>query len=570
MKKLCYWALVMLLSWTMALSVQASSGNFDLTSDQWRQDLKWLSNTVHHDYSFLFKKISAEDWDKHVVKLYNQIPEMEDHEVIVGMARLIASFGWGHSRLDVLPFGPFHNPAKFKRMPYNLYYFSDGVYVQGTLSKFAEAVGARVIAIGGTPIEQALELVRPVVPAENEMFFRAYGLQYLQIPEILHAQGITKDLSKTTLTLEKDGKRFEITYPYGVVYEDPYYDHSLVWKQDGRDDWVVARSDEMLASNPLWLKHADQTFWFEQLPGRKVVYAQQNLVRDSEEETLAHFYARLFEYIEDNQIEKLIIDLRLNGGGDNFLNVAPIQQIVRSDQINQPGNLFVVIGRRTFSACQNFVNELETYTEAIFVGEPTGENVNMYGDNREIKLPNSGITGRLSWAWWQDKPQWDTRQWTAPVLAADLSFQDYMQNVDPVLEVIEQYTGTGDPRDHMRALFDSGKMEELLKVSKEYIQDPAYRYIAFETEINDAGYQLLRAGRKEEAKAVFKLNTELYPESANVWDSYAEVHLEMMDIDRAVEFYHKAKSMDPDGFAGQHAEMMLNKIKGIAPTEHKY
>ena len=48
--------------------------------------------------------------------------------------------------------------------------------------------------------------------------------------------------------------------------------------------------------------------------------------------------------------------------------------------------MFVIIGRRTFSACQNLVNELDNYTNAIFIGEPTAENINFYGDTRPGSL----------------------------------------------------------------------------------------------------------------------------------------------------------------------------------------
>ena len=42
--------------------------------------------------------------------------------------------------------------------------------------------------------------------AENEYFFKSYGLTNALVPEILHAQGVTTELKNTvTLTLEKEG-----------------------------------------------------------------------------------------------------------------------------------------------------------------------------------------------------------------------------------------------------------------------------------------------------------------------------------------------------------------------------
>jgi hypothetical protein len=84
------------------------------------------------------------------------------------------------------------------------------------------------------------------------------------------------------------------------------------------------------------------------------------------------------------------------------------------------------------------VNELEKYTNAIFVGEPTGGKVNSYGDSRKITLPNSGITVRVSTLWWQEDER-DRRQWTEPQIPAELTFADYATNTDPAMKAILSY-----------------------------------------------------------------------------------------------------------------------------------
>jgi tetratricopeptide (TPR) repeat protein len=60
--------------------------------------------------------------------------------------------------------------------------------------------------------------------------------------------------------------------------------------------------------------------------------------------------------------------------------------------------------------------------------------------------------------------------------------------------------------------------------SKKY--DPAFKLE--ENALNAWGYQLLNQKKDNEALAIFKLNTTLYPASANAYDSYAEI-LELTD-----------------------------------------
>jgi tetratricopeptide (TPR) repeat protein len=43
-----------------------------------------------------------------------------------------------------------------------------------------------------------------------------------------------------------------------------------------------------------------------------------------------------------------------------------------------------------------------------------------------------------------------------------------------------------------------------------------------EATVNELGYQHLRAGAIDASLAAFRYNTELYPDSANVWDSLGD------------------------------------------------
>ncbi|NNM22951.1 MAG: hypothetical protein HKO54_05310, partial [Flavobacteriaceae bacterium] len=378
----------------VCFSLQASA-QLSITASQWQEDLKFLQHTIHKDYSFLFKKVTANEFDKAVDKLYNDIPKLQAHEINIGLARIIGMFKYGHTRLGI-----HGNPVPMNQLPINLYHFSDGIYVQGVHKDYANALGAKVKRIGGMKIEDALKAIYPVVPSENDQYFKAYGFLYLVSPQVLHAQRVIPKFSKNvTMTFEKEGKEFTMdltAMPDGKLLPTSY---SLI-QQKG--DWLDVRDQ---STTPYYLKNLDKIYYYEYIPEHKTVYVRQSQVQDEEDEAIPEFYTKVFDFIENNDVEKLVIDVRLNGGGNNYKNKAVITRVIESEKINQTGKLFVIIGRRTFSACQNLVNEFDNYTNAIFVGEPTSENVNFYGDNNRVDLPNSKVPVYLSFAWWQDKPQ---------------------------------------------------------------------------------------------------------------------------------------------------------------------
>jgi predicted alpha/beta superfamily hydrolase len=78
-----------------------------------------------------------------------------------------------------------------------------------------------------------------------------------------------------------------------------------------------------------------------------------------------------------------------------------------------------------------------------------------------------------------------------------------------------------------------------------------------ESKINSLGYRFLLTD-VDKALELFKRNVENYPESANVYDSYAEAMLKKGDKKNAIINYEKAFQMDPTNTA---ARDIANKLK---------
>ncbi len=534
------------------LTISNGYSQTSLTPADWQADLRFLQQTAHKDYSFLFKKVTREKFDAEVDKLNEAIPTLQEHEIVAGLTRIVALFQYGHTGL-----GHGMGAAKFHSIPINLYQFADGTFIQAAHKDYADAVGAKVLKVEGMPVDDALQAIRPLVPAENDQYLKAHGLFYLCVPEALHSQRVTSELKNSvTLTLERDGKQFEKTF---TAIPSQRSRHQYGFIPQG-ENWLDARDS---SATPLYLKDLDKTYFFEYLPEHKTVYVRHSQILDDPEEPIPAFYKRLFDFVAKNDVNRLVLDVRLNGGGNNYKIKPIVTGIVRCDKINQPGKFFVIIGRRTFSACQNLVNELDNYTNAIFVGEPTSENINFYGDNRKVELPNSKIPVFLSFAWWQDKPQWENKPWLAPDIVVDMSFDDFRNNRDPALDAVFSVSSEGvmaDPIGRLRELLAAQKLELVRSEAAALVKDARYKFFDIESKLNEAGYELLRGNKSKEALFVFQLNTELFPKSANVWDSLAEWHWKSNDKQKAIEYYNTTIELDPDGVAGNNARTMLKQI----------
>ena len=82
------------------------------------------------------------------------------------------------------------------------------------------------------------------------------------------------------------------------------------------------------------------------------------------------------------------------------------------------------------------------------------------------------------------------------------------------------------------------------ELKSEYYGRGAYNF--GENALNAFGYEVLGNEDTEAAIKVFTVNTEQFPESANVWDSLAEAYMEAGDNESAIQYYSKSLELNPD------------------------
>ena len=105
-------------------------------------------------------------------------------------------------------------------------------------------------------------------------------------------------------------------------------------------------------------------------------------------------------------------------------------------------------------------------------------------------------------------------------------------------------------------LSDGKSIAELIRFIKQEDISKS-NYDLSESGINNFGYQLMRQGKKDEALAIFKLNTELYPNGFNTFDSYGECLLELGDNEKAIMAYKKSLELNPEN---KNAEKILSGV----------
>ena len=96
------------------------------------------------------------------------------------------------------------------------------------------------------------------------------------------------------------------------------------------------------------------------------------------------------------------------------------------------------------------------------------------------------------------------------------------------------------------AILQERGVEEAVEIFETFRAEDPGLVLFQEYVCNYAGYGFLQRGQAGDAVAVFKMNAETYPASANTWDSLAEAYVAAGDTEHAAECYRKLLEVLPD------------------------
>jgi hypothetical protein len=539
----------------LLVSTSARAARDEVSVRKWRDDLTYLKAQIERVHPKPYHDVSEAAFQKRLDAISAELPQLSDEQIVV---RLMAAMNLGprdgHTGLN-----PFQRALGYRPVPLVFHLFSDGVYLKAAPVGLRDAVGARLIAVDGTPVDDVLRRIFEIVSGDNDMTRKAWSPGALAMPPILRGLGIAKGELPEYLLRKSDGTEIRIRpEPLNVPPDQvKWLDARETLGTSGKPVPLYLR---FASSNPFDAHSIGKNYWFEYLADRKLLYVNYSAVANAADESIADFFTRVFAFAKANPVEKFVIDIRNNGGGNNYLNRPIFYGMIRNDDtIGRAGRFFVITGRTTFSAAQNLANSLDNHTAAIFVGEPTGGSPNHWGDTTAVRLPNAGIDVRVATLWWQDMDPRDTRVWIPPDIAAELSFADYIAGIDPALDAVLAFKDEEGLVARVREAALRGSKEDALARIKAWVADPRRKYLAPESDINRLGYALVTEKKLDPALLVFQVNAEAFPESWNVWDSLGDAYEHLGRKAEALAAYQKAVALNPSAGSALAA---LERLKG--------
>lgn len=378
----------------------------ELSADDFKQDLKFLKDSLPNKHKNLFAKISKEDFTKKIDEIEMRSNSLDYDIFSTELLKLIVAIEDEHTRIW---------PSYKYIFPIKLSSFKEGLFVTQVDSSLSKLLLAQLIAMNNYPIHEVVNKFRAVVQSENKSFFDIGFLQLLNKPTVLKGLGITNNTQEINLTFKTVNGNTETIILRSIMANDPLtpvkppqFGSLLAYKQN-------------------------RNYWFDYNKENETIYFKYAKCQEDPSYPFDKFSADFFNEIQAKNPKKIIIDLRDNSGGNSGI-LTPFITKLQSSYLNKKGKLFVLIGKSTFSSALMNAVKLKRSTQAKLIGQTTSGNINHYGEVRGFDLPKTKISVTYSTKYWEN---WKGKNGPlVPDHDITYSIENFKNGIDEALEYI--------------------------------------------------------------------------------------------------------------------------------------
>ena len=384
--------------------------------------------------------------DKRLRTLESKLGAVSAAQFELELARIVALADNGHT----------NSPAslrsrRYARVPIRLVPFGDQFYVLRADTAHADLLGARLVGIDG----KALSEVRS---AAHALWGGTPAWRDRQLPFLLESPD---QMMALVITTAPDAAVFRFALRNGrtvnrrITADMPNANREFYpgtrWLypeplDTDRGDWRFLGTKE---KSPWAFQEPSQLFRLRPAPELNALIVQLR-ANHGGTQPIQEFLGKATEEIRRTQPRNLVLDLRVNGGGD--LNNT--RDFVQSLPGLVPGRIFVLTSPWTFSAAISTTGYLKQAggDRVTIVGEMVGDRLEFWAEGRLARLPYSGAA--MSYSTQRHDYKTGCKPYTdchgavvrnpisvpslAPDIPAPLTIEDFIAGRDPGMEAISK------------------------------------------------------------------------------------------------------------------------------------
>jgi len=392
------------------VSLNSFSQSIDIES--WTKDIDFYKTNLEQSHIDLYHTISKVEFEKEIQQIKSTLNKKNDVEVIIDLMRLTRKIGDGHTAFSL-------KGVETSLFPIEIYKVGGQWRVIKVTKEHKKLLGKKLTKIDGLQIKHIAKEVNEIAQyIENKQSEIIRTGKYMMIPELLYGLQLTREEFKAEFTfLDDSGEESKVKL--SAISNTDYYENT---------DFTYFEVSIPEIQKPNNSLH--DFLWFSPIENTTAVYIKFESYPSFED--MEKFGESVLNYVNENQIKQVVIDLRNNGGGDFFVGVFLAYYLNLADSIDWKSGAYVLTDKVTFSAATSNASQFRQILNAKIIGEPTGSNPTGYQDMGQFTLPNSGMIVTYSKRLFRFQNK--VTQGVQPDVLIEYDWKSYSEEIDNMME----------------------------------------------------------------------------------------------------------------------------------------
>jgi hypothetical protein len=390
------------------ISLALASEAYAIEPELWAEDILQYEKGLRELHIDLFNAISEDEFTSALNELVSTLSEKSDSEVILELMALTRRIDDGHTAIRA---------NSNDRFPLELYYIDGTWKVVGVHEDHADMLGSSLVSIGGHPVNEVAEAIRPFLQNVENAYSEEIRLSESMVnAELLLVLNLISEEGAGTFVYSNQNSETSVRL--------------IASQNGGGDDFFRYNTSEPVVRKVSEL--GTDFLWFGLLGDENAIYIRFSSYPTFEE--MEAFGKELLAYIDSNHSSKLVIDFRSNGGGDFFVGLTLAYYLNLADSIDWKSGVFLLTDKYTFSAAVSNSAQFRQILNATIIGEPTGGNPVGYQDMGTFELQNSGLVVTYSKRIFRFQQQ--STEGIQPDVLVEYDWDAYVNGVDNILQFV--------------------------------------------------------------------------------------------------------------------------------------
>jgi hypothetical protein len=286
--------------------------------NSYQRDFIYLLKVLEDSHPNIYENFHKNDFDREKEKFLEEFGNMNDNtDYQIKLQQFVSRIGDAHTNI-IMNF-LFDSPVKY---PVHFLWIKENLYITDLDKKLSDKwIGSQVLKIDKYSTKECTKRCGSIISAENEIWKKTQLTNYFRNPDFLTLMKISESADSLCLTILINNKEEEITlYPQKKVkWKNSIPEHEITAKRYKPHSYKILKNEKTCyyQFNSFIDRQTSKSYvkrminWYM----RPLV----NLIISNNYPNYNKFLDEMFKTMSKNDVEKIIVDLRYNGGGNSIL-----------------------------------------------------------------------------------------------------------------------------------------------------------------------------------------------------------------------------------------------------------